>query len=66
MKSPCMQCGKTVAHLFTERPFCSVGCNADYAMRVCPHPDGTRPDEPADRGFVCGICTTSDQPKEKT
>ncbi len=59
MKSPCLQCGKPVAHLVHERPFCSVGCNADYAMDVCPHPDGTDPADPADRGFVCAICSTS-------
>lgn len=23
---------------------------------ICPHPDGSDPDEPADRGFVCAIC----------
>lgn len=34
MKSPCLQCGKTVVHLSHERPFCSVGCNADYASSV--------------------------------
>jgi hypothetical protein len=31
MKSPCLHCGKPVAHLAYERPFCTVGCNADFA-----------------------------------
>lgn len=34
MKSPCLHCGKEVAHTYYERPFCSVGCNADYSLRL--------------------------------
>ena len=41
MKSPCLQCAKPVAHLIHERPFCSVACNADYAMGRCLYPEGT-------------------------
>ena len=36
MKSSCLQCGRPVVHLAYERAFCSVGCNADYAIRSDP------------------------------
>ncbi len=37
--------------------FCSEMCEEDSRPSgVCPHEDGTDPDEPSNRGWICAIC----------